>query len=107
MHDSLAFTVPDSIIASEFNGKEGLLLDTSTQRYHTLNETATFLWSEIEAGRTVGEMTAALCRTFDVDPQRARTSVEKAITRLESQSLIRRAEVLAATGTAPSSEIGR
>ena len=90
MHDSLSFTIPDSIIASEFNGKEGLLLDTSTQRYHTLNETATFLWSEIEAGRTLSEMTTALCRAFAVDPPRARASIENAITRLESQSLIKR-----------------
>ena len=90
MHDSLSFVVPDSIIASEFGGKEGLLLDTSTQRYHTLNETATFLWAKIEQGRTVAEMTALLCQSFDVDPTRARASVEKALERLESQSLVTR-----------------
>ena len=104
MQDSLSFTVADSIIASEFNGKEGLLLDTSTQRYHTLNETATFLWSEIEAGRTISEMTAALCRAFAVDPLRARASIENAIARLESQSLITRKPDLPSSDAAMTSE---
>ncbi len=90
MHDTLSFSVPDSIIASDFNGQEGLLLDTTTQRYHTLNETATFLWAEIERGITVADMANAMCRRFDVEPQRARASVERALARLESQSLIRR-----------------
>ncbi|GEM_PF-230730 len=98
MHESLSFIVPDPIIASDFNGKEGLLLDTSTQRYHTLNETATFLWTEIEKGRTIGEMAASLCRTFDVEPPGARASVERAIARLESQSLVRRREQPAPPG---------
>lgn len=104
MQDSLSFTIADSIIASEFNGKEGLLLDTSTQRYHTLNETATFLWSEIEAGRTISEMTAALCRAFAVDPLRARASIENAIARLESQSLITRKPDLPSSDATMTSE---
>ena len=103
MQDTLSFTVPDSIIASEFNGKEGLLLDTSTQRYHTLNETATFLWARIEEGRTVAEMTAMLCQIFDVDPARARASVERAVSRLESQSLVRRWEEAPSANTVTTS----
>ena len=91
MDDHLSFTVSDSIIASDFDGKEGLLLDTSTQRYHTLNETATFLWQEIERGRSVSEMTASLCAAFVVDAEQARASVVAVLTRLESQSLVTRA----------------
>ena len=90
MNDDLSFRVSDAIIASEFDGKEGLLLDTSTQRYHSWNETATFLWAAIEAGRTVAEMTDALCQSFEVDGATARSSVERALARLESQSLISR-----------------
>lgn len=90
MDDAVSFTVPDSIIASEFDGKQALLLDTSTQRYYTLNETATFLWAAIEKGHTVAEMTASLLASFDVDHERARASVVAALTRLESQSLVRR-----------------
>ena len=91
MNDTLSFEVSESVIASEFDGKEGLLLDTSTQRYHTLNETATFLWAAIEQGKTISDMTASLCDAFDVDSARARQSVERALERLESQALIRRA----------------
>lgn len=91
MHDEVSFIVSDSIVTSEFDGKEALLLDTATQRYYTLNETATFLWAAIEKGRTVAEMTEALLSTFDVGEEQARTSVADALDRLESQSLIRRA----------------
>lgn len=104
MHDKLSFSVPDSIIASDFNGKEGLLLDTMTQRYHTLNETATFLWLQVEKGRNVAEMTDALCGAFTVDPERARASVVAALTRFESQSLITRSSEASPTASPSASE---
>ncbi|MEO8359565.1 MAG: PqqD family protein, partial [Vicinamibacteria bacterium] len=88
MDDNLSFRVPDAIISSEFNGTQGLLLDTRTQRYHTLNETATFLWLAVEQGRTVVQMADALCKEFAVDVARARESVEAAMVRFESQSLV-------------------
>lgn len=91
MDDHVSFLVAESIITSEFDGKEALLLDTATQRYYTLNETATFLWAAIEKGRTVAEMASSLLATFEVDEERARTSVVDALNRLESQNLIRRA----------------
>ena len=90
MDDAAAFTVPDSVITSEFDGKQALLLDTGTQRYYTLNETATFLWAAIEKGHTVAQLTASLCASFEVDEVRARASVVAALTRLESQSLVHR-----------------
>ena len=90
MDDAASFTVPDSVITSDFDGKEALLLDTATQRYYTLNETATFLWAAIEKGHTVAEMTASLRASFEVDEERARASVVAALARLESQSLVRR-----------------
>lgn len=88
MDDTVSFNVPDSVIASDFDGKEVVLLDTSTQRYYTLNETAAFLWAEIDQGRTVAEMTARLCATFEVGQAQARASVIAAVTHLESQMLI-------------------
>jgi MoaA/NifB/PqqE/SkfB family radical SAM enzyme len=90
MDDSATFSVAESIITSEFDGKEALLLDTASQRYYTLNETATFLWAAIEKGRTVAEMVAALRASFEVEEERARASVIAALTRLESQHLISR-----------------
>lgn len=91
MNDTLAFEIPDSIIASELDGREALLLDTFKLKYHTLNETAAFLWSGIEKGQTVAAMTQALLEAFDVDEVRARASVTSALGHLEDQGLVRRA----------------
>ena len=90
MDDTLLFDVPDAVIASDFDGHEGLLLDTGTQRYYKLNETATFLWAEIDKGRTVAAMIASLCGEYDVEERKARESVVAALSRLESQGLIQR-----------------
>jgi Coenzyme PQQ synthesis protein D (PqqD) len=90
MEDALAFEVPDSIITSPKEAGGILLLDASTQRYCVLNETAAFLWAEIERGRTVRQMTDALCRAFVVDADVARKCVLNTILSLEERSLVSR-----------------
>lgn len=90
MEDAQAFEVPESIMTSPSEAGGILLLDAVTQRYSVLNETAAFLWAEIERGATVREMTAALCRTFVVDVDVARKCVLNTIATLEERSLVSR-----------------
>lgn len=90
MEDALAFEVPDSIMTSPSEAGGILLLDAATQRYCVLNETAAFLWAEIERGSTVQQMTTALCRTFAVDSDVARKCVLNTIASLEERSLVSR-----------------
>lgn len=90
MEDALAFEVPDSIMSSPSEAGGILLLDAVTQQYCVLNETAAFLWSEIERGSTVHQMTAALCRTYVVDVDVARKCVVDTIATLEKRSLVAR-----------------
>ena len=90
MEDALAFEVPDSIMTSPSEAGGNLRLEESTHRYCVLNETAAFLWAEIERGSTVEQMTSALCRTFVVDVELARKCVLTTIATLEERSLVSR-----------------
>ena len=89
MDDLTAFEVPDEVIATDFDGKEAVVLNRATQQFNTLNETATFLWGRIEAGDTAGGMAAQLIAAFEVSPEKARESTTAALERLLQLGLIR------------------
>ena len=57
---------------------------------HELDETATFLWSQLSLSRTVAELTAALCAEFDVDPDVAEADVLDFLRALEEKGLLAR-----------------
>ena len=87
---AMRFQAQAHVVASEFDGKEAVLLDTSKQRYHVLNETAAFLWSQVEKQHSLEEMLRAMCATFDVNEDRARRSLVQALAGFEASGLARR-----------------
>ena len=78
----------DQVICTEFDGGEGILVDLNTKRYYELNETALLVWKGLEKGLGIDDIVAEVIAGYEVEPQHARSSVEKLITRLGSYKLV-------------------
>jgi len=78
----------DHIICTEFDGGEGILVDLNTRKYYELNETALLVWKGLEKGFGINDIVAKVIAEYDVQPEHARSSVEKLIARLRSYRLV-------------------
>ena len=78
----------DQVICTEFEGGDGILVDLRTRRYYQLNETALIVWKGLENGDTVEGIANQISSGYDVEPDRARVSVEALINQLHSYRLI-------------------
>jgi len=85
---SNSLTAKDQIICTEFDGGDGILVDLRTRRYYQLNETAVIVWRGLENGTSVDGIVAEIGARYEVQPDRARMSVEGLIARLESYRLL-------------------
>jgi Coenzyme PQQ synthesis protein D (PqqD) len=83
------FEVAADVVATDFDGKDAVVLNLATKQYFTLNETATAIWSGIEQKLDVEGLVALLLERFEVSPERARASVLETLRRLEAQQLVR------------------
>jgi len=79
------------VIFTDFDGREGILVDLNTKQYYRLNETGSLVWRGLERGNTVEEIVSQLQGTYEVSDEHARTSVEKLLLSLETNKLVRRA----------------
>ena len=66
----------------------GMLYDGRYRRVHHLNATAAFVWEACQRGQETSEMVRDLCRSFDVDDERARTDVEAILERFVRAELL-------------------
>ena len=85
-------TVPipqEHIVATEFDGGEGVLVDLNAKRYYQLNETAMLVWKCLERGRSLSEIVDEMTSVYDVSIERATVSVEKVLLDLQSNKLVR------------------
>jgi Coenzyme PQQ synthesis protein D (PqqD) len=75
------------IVSTVFDDGDGVLVDLETKRYYQLNETAMMVWDGLETGRTVAEIADKFTSTFDVEQDRAVTSVERILQKFQSLHL--------------------
>ena len=54
----------------------------------TLNETAEFIWDRLAAAADAGELAAALCSEYEVEPTEAMTDVEALLAQLKELEII-------------------
>lgn len=50
----------------------------------TLNETAKFIWENIQENSTIADIENAMTNEFDIDNEKARTDIENFLIKLES-----------------------
>ena len=69
--------------------EESLLFNPGTSKFCLLNETAAFLWEQLERPATADELASAVCNRFEgVAQDRAAQDVEVWLHRLDELALI-------------------
>ena len=81
-------TTGKNIVVTDFDGGEGILVDLNTKRYYQLNETAMLVWRGLEQGKSIGEIAADFTSAYEVEPERATTSVQRLVDSLQTYKLV-------------------
>jgi hypothetical protein len=76
------------VVATDFDGGEGILVDLTTKKYYQLNETAMVVWKGLEKGKSVPEIVADVTASYDVEAERATQSVERLVQYFQSYKLL-------------------
>jgi hypothetical protein len=77
----------DAVLMRDVDG-ELLLLDTSSNRIHQLNRTASFIWNRCEQVASAQEIAAELALEFDVEEVQALRDVTNMLQTLRSLDLV-------------------
>ena len=87
MHESIL--IPhEHIVFTEFDDREGVLVDLNAKRYYTLNETAMIIWRGLENKRTRDEIIREITDAYDVTPEHAARSLDKLVASLQARKLL-------------------
>ena len=76
------------VVVTDFDGGEGILVDLNTKRYYQLNETAMIVWKGLEHGKTLSEIVADVTASYEVEPDRATTSVQRLLDSFQTYKLV-------------------
>jgi Coenzyme PQQ synthesis protein D (PqqD) len=78
----------EHIVFTEFDDREGVLVDLNSKRYYTLNETAMIIWRGLERKRTREEIIRDITDAYDVTPEHAERSLDKLVASLQARKLL-------------------
>jgi hypothetical protein len=67
---------------------DGLIMNPKDSNLHSLNETASFLWEQIEQPQSVEALIQNVLKRFQVDRQRAEQDVLKFVEEIQTRGLI-------------------
>ncbi len=76
------------VVATDFDGGEGILVDLNTKKYYQLTETAMVVWKGLEQGKTTGEIAVDITSNYEVALDRATVSVERIVDNFQSYKLV-------------------
>jgi hypothetical protein len=76
------------VVATDFDGGEGILVDLNTKKYYQLNETAMVVWKGLEKGKSMGEIIADITATYEVATDRATLSVQRIVDNFQTYKLL-------------------
>ena len=76
------------VVATDFDGGEGILVDLNTKKYYQLNETAMVVWKGLEQGKTTGEIAADITSNYEVALDKATLSVQRIVDNFYTYKLI-------------------
>ena len=76
------------VVVTDFDGGEGILVDLNTKRYFQLNETAMIVWRGLEQGKSVDEIVNDFTSSYEVEPERAQTSVQRLLDSFQTYKLV-------------------
>lgn len=79
----------EHIVATDFDGGEGVLVDLNTKQYYQLNETAMLVWRGLETGKSIEDIARQMTIVYDVSSEQATASVNKLMQSLVARKLVR------------------
>ena len=86
---SIATPIPhDHIVATEFEGGEGVLVDLNSKQYYQLNETAMLVWRCLENRQSLEDIVREMTKVYDVQPDQAASKIEKVVGDFQSRNLV-------------------
>ena len=77
-----------NVVATNFDGGEGILVDLNTKKYYQLNETAMVVWKGLEKGKSMGEIVADITSTYEVRNDQATSSVQRIVDNFQTYKLV-------------------
>ena len=89
MHSSTPVPLED-VVFTDFEGGDGILVDLNTKQYYRLNETGALIWRGLEKGSTVEDIVSEMQKLYEVTREHALTSVDRLLSTLESNRLVKR-----------------
>ena len=78
----------EHVVATDFDGGEGVLVDLNSKRYYQLNETAMLVWRCLERGLSAAEIVGEMTRSYNVAPEHAQLSLSKLLHSLHTHKLV-------------------
>ena len=76
------------VVATDFDGGEGILVDLNTKKYYQLNETAMVVWKGLEKGKSMGEIVADVTSAYEVATEQATSSVQRIVDNFQTYKLL-------------------
>lgn len=78
----------DEVVFTDFDGREGILVDLNTKKYYQLNETAMLIWKALEDGKAVEQIVNDVIAAYDVSLDHATISVERLLENMRRYKLV-------------------
>lgn len=75
----------DSAVYSKVDGYDSILLNLDTRRYFRLNETADFMWQQLEALTSPDQIVEDICTIYAVDKDTAARDLNEFTLFLQSE----------------------
>jgi len=88
MKNLSAVPVPSGELTVKKIGTETIILTETGEELHTLDETGTFVWSQIDGKQTLDQMLDNLCTEYDVDREEAQKDLFVFINLLQKKGLV-------------------
>jgi len=76
------------VVATDFDGGQGILVDLNTKKYYQLNETAMVVWKGLEKGKTMDEIVTEITSNYEVPADKATLSVQRIVDNLQTYKLL-------------------
>ena len=76
------------VVATDFDGGEGILVDLNTKKYYQLNETAMVVWKGLENGKSMGEIVDDITSAYEVPTEQATSSVQRIVDNFQTYKLL-------------------
>lgn len=84
------FTTSTHVVATDFDGGEGVLVDLNTKKYYQLNETAMLIWKGLSQHKPVHEIVAEVAANYEVTTEQAARSVDRLVNDFRNYDLLSR-----------------